>query len=190
MGSVFYDLPGISWIMRYLVRAIRVQVTAFRRTAPELDEAVAGLRKGDCIVVFPEGRLRRKEEILLGSFGQGAWRILKQVPQTPVVCVWIEGGWGSYSSYAGGKPMQGKRLDCRRPIDVALAEPTVLSPDLLANQEATRAALRRGVLECRLHLGLPVPQDEPDRNRRQQPRQTMFTKSTHNHTTFAHTSGI
>ena len=97
---------------------------------------------------------------MLGSFGQGAWRILKEVPQTPVVCVWIEGGWGSFSSYAGGKPMQGKRLDWRRPIDVALAAPVVLSPEILASQEATRAELRRAVLECRRFLGLEPVADE------------------------------
>ncbi len=156
MLSVFYDLPGIRWLMRSLVRAIRVPMTPFRRTAPELDEAIAGLRGGDCIVVFPEGRLRRRAEVLLGSFGQGAWRILKEVPQTPVVFVWIEGGWGSFSSYAGGKPMQGKRLDWRRTIDVALSEPVVLAPEVLADQQATRDELRRSVLACRRYLGLDV----------------------------------
>jgi 1-acyl-sn-glycerol-3-phosphate acyltransferase len=165
MLSVFYDLPVVRWLMRYLVRAIRVPITPFRRTAPELDEAVAGLRQGDCIVVFPEGRLRRRPEVVLASFGQGSWRILREVPQTPVVFAWIEGGWGSFSSYAGGKPMQGKRLDRRRKIAIALSLPTVVAPEILADQQATRDELRRSVLSCRRYLGLeaeePATAQEP-----------------------------
>src|SRR5262249_12636548 len=137
------------------------QRAVVRREAPELAEAVAALRAGDVVVVFPEGRLRRTAETLLGPFGQGVWRILKEAPDTPVVVCWIEGGWGSYLSYCGGPPTQNKRLDRRRPIDVAVAAPTPLPPEVLADQHATRAYLRRACLECRRPLGLEVPADVP-----------------------------
>jgi 1-acyl-sn-glycerol-3-phosphate acyltransferase len=158
MTSAFYDLPGIRWMMVHLVRAIRVQAAAFRREAPELREAVAVLRRGGCVLLFPEGRLRRREDQILMPFGQGAWHILKELPQTPVAVCWIEGGWGSWASYRGGPPMKNKRLDFRRRIDIYVDEPRPLDAAVLADHRPTRAYLRRACLECRRRLGLPVPE--------------------------------
>jgi 1-acyl-sn-glycerol-3-phosphate acyltransferase len=163
MTSLYYDLPVIRWIMVHLIHGIRVELGRFRREAPELREAVAALRQGDCVLVFPEGMLRRRADQLPRPFGQGVWHILREVPQTPVVVCWIEGGWGSWSSYFNGPPMTNKPLDWRRPIAVALAEPRAIDPSVLADQRATRAYLRRAVLECRRYLGLEVPEeDKPD----------------------------
>ncbi len=161
MTSVFYDLPVIHWLMAHLVHAIRVQASAFRREAPELQEAVRVLRQGGCVLLFPEGALRRREDQPLMPFGQGAWHILKELPQTPVVVCWIEGGWGSWASYRGGPPMKNKRLDFRRRIDIFVDEARPLDAAVLADHHATRADLRRACLECRCRLGLPTP-DEPE----------------------------
>jgi 1-acyl-sn-glycerol-3-phosphate acyltransferase len=160
MTSVFYDLPVIRWLMVHAVGAIRVQKGAFRREAPELREAVARLRGGGCVLLFPEGILRRKEEQILMPFGQGVWHILRELPQTPVVVCWIEGGWGSFASYRGGPPMKHKSLDWRRRIDIAVSEPRVLDAAVLADHRTARAALRRTCLECRVWLGLPVLEEE------------------------------
>jgi 1-acyl-sn-glycerol-3-phosphate acyltransferase len=157
MTSLFYDLPVMRWFMAHVVGAIRVQQAGFRREAPELGEAVEVLHGGGALLLFPEGMLRRTPEPGLRRFGQGVWHILHEVPDTPVVVCWIEGGWGSYSSYAGGPPMTNKRLDWRRPIDVAVGLPQVLDPALLADPLATRRYLMRACLECRRYLGLEVP---------------------------------
>ena len=157
MTSDFYDLPVIRWLMVHVVKAIRVERKRFRRQAPELEEAIAVLRRGGCVLLFPESFLRRKEEVPLRQFGQGLWHILRAVPGTPVVAFWIEGGWGSYASYAGGRPMQGKGLDWWRPIDVAVAEPQVLNGDVMADHRTARRYLMRACLEARRHLGLEVP---------------------------------
>src|SRR5262249_54904465 len=138
---------------------IRVQDATFRREAPELQEAIEVLRRGDCVLLFPEAILRRKEELMLRQFGRGVWHILRAVPQTPVVVCWIEGGWGSYTSYKNGPPMPHKSLDWRRKIDIAVTEPQVLEPSLLADQRATRRYLMRVCREARGFLGLPVPPD-------------------------------
>jgi 1-acyl-sn-glycerol-3-phosphate acyltransferase len=159
MSSLYYDLPVISWLMRRVVRAIRVQAARFRREAPELAEAVGVLHKGGCVLVFPEGMVRRREDQTLRLFGRGVWHILSQAPQTPVVVCWIEGGWGSYGSFQGGPPFKNKRLDRGRPINVAMSEPLLLGPELLADHRATRHYLMRACLECRRHLGLDVPLD-------------------------------
>ncbi|MSR31449.1 MAG: hypothetical protein EXR99_08090 [Gemmataceae bacterium] len=156
MTSSFYDLPGISFLVRRVVRAIRVEDSTFRRTAPELEQAKEALKRGECLVIFPEGRLRRREEQILGSFGQGIWHILKELPDTPVVPVWIEGGWGSYTSRFHGPPMVNKSMDWFRKIDVVVGEPRILPPEILDDHRSTRIYLQKACLNYRSFLGLPA----------------------------------
>jgi 1-acyl-sn-glycerol-3-phosphate acyltransferase len=141
-------------MMVRVVRAIRVERSAFRREAPELQEAIAALDRGECVAIFPEGFLKRRADQGLRQFGQGVWRILRERPTVPVIVCWIEGGWGSYTSYYNGPPTVNKRLDWWRPIAVAIGEPQVLDPALLEDQRATRSYLMRTCLEQRNYLGL------------------------------------
>jgi 1-acyl-sn-glycerol-3-phosphate acyltransferase len=157
MTSVFYDLPVMRWLMGHVVRAIRVPAATFRREAPELRDAVAVLRRGGCVLIFPEAILRRRDDVLLRPFGQGVWHVLQELPETPVLVCWIEGGWGSFASYKGGPPLKGKWPDLLRRIDLAVGEPRPLPPEVLADQKATRHYLMRACLECRRYLGLEVP---------------------------------
>jgi 1-acyl-sn-glycerol-3-phosphate acyltransferase len=157
MTSVFYDLPIIRWSMVHIVGAIRVPSAGFRREAPELRDAVAVLRRGGCVLIFPEAQLRRREDQLLRLFGQGVWRILQELPETPVAVCWIEGGWGSFTSYFNGPPLRGKRPDWARRINIAVEKPHAIDPAILADQHATRQYLMRACLECHRYLGLPVP---------------------------------
>jgi 1-acyl-sn-glycerol-3-phosphate acyltransferase len=163
MNSIFFDHWLLRWAMIYLADAIRVQESGFRREVPELKDAVAALDAGKCLVIFPEGRLRRKEELPLRMFGQGVWHILCERPSTPVVVCWIEGGWGCYFSYFNGLPTKNKRIDIRRPISIGVNAPQMLSADLLAEQRATRLYLMEQCLGARKYLGLEViatPQTE------------------------------
>jgi 1-acyl-sn-glycerol-3-phosphate acyltransferase len=155
MTSKFYDKRGISWLMRYVFNTIRVPETTFRREAPEIQDAIAGLERGETVLIFPEGWLKRKEEQTIRRFGQGIYQILREKPTTPVVVCWIEGGWGSYMSYAKGPPMVNKRLDFRRPIRIGISEPEVLSLDLLHDGLATRRHLMQACMHARTYLGLP-----------------------------------
>jgi 1-acyl-sn-glycerol-3-phosphate acyltransferase len=159
MTSRFYDLPVINWLMKHVVKAIRVPLAPFRREAPELQLAVEELKHGGCMLLFPEGILRRSEDRVLRLFGQGVWHILREVPDTQVVVCWIEGGWGSYCSYRGGSPMTNKKIDFWRRIDIAIEEPQVVPAEILADQRATRRYLMRACLQARRHLGLPVLED-------------------------------
>ena len=154
MTSNFFDIRGIRWIMVHLVRAIRVEASAFRRDVPELDVAIERLDQGRCVVIFAEGWMRRKEEMPLRHFGQGVWRILSARPETPVVVCWIEGNWGSYFSHKGGPPTKNKKFDLRRHIDIVISEPHTLPPDVLEDHQATRGRLMRECLALRQVLGL------------------------------------
>ena len=167
MTSLFFDIPVLHWLMTRVVHAIRVPVSAYRREAPELNEAIAVLDRGDALLLFPEGMLRRKDELTLRLFGQGIWRILCDRPEVPVVACWVEGGWGSYMSYKGGPPLKNKRPDFWRPIRIGVSEPIQIDHELLKDHRATRAFLMRACFEARRHLGLAVPtpsipDDEPE----------------------------
>jgi 1-acyl-sn-glycerol-3-phosphate acyltransferase len=157
MTSDFYDLPVIRFLMRRVFEAIRVQASGFRREAPELGKAISRLDKGGCVAIFPEGRMRRAPEMWLRMFGRGVWHILKERPETPVIVCWIEGNWGCYFSYFNGKPTVNKRLDRRRPIDVAVGPPQQVPAEVLADPRATRLYLMRECLQARGYLGLEVP---------------------------------
>jgi 1-acyl-sn-glycerol-3-phosphate acyltransferase len=154
MISKVYDKPFISWLMRKL-RAIRVEDSLFRREAPELQIAIQALKDGDGVMIFPEGWLRRKEEVPMKRFSRGVWQILKACPDVPVYAFWVEGGWGSYFSFKDGEPMKNKKLDIRRKIRIAGLEGRKVDPKILEKHLQTRALLMEWVLEARALLDLP-----------------------------------
>jgi 1-acyl-sn-glycerol-3-phosphate acyltransferase len=160
MLSTYYDL----WFWRWLLSRcgiIRVLWSNYRHEAPELNDAVKALDRGECVLIFPEAWLARRPD-QLRRFAQGVWHILRARPQTPVVCCWIEGGWGSFTSHAGGPPMHNKWLDFRRPIDVGISAPVVVDHALLEDGTATRRHLRDLCAAARQHVGRePVDLGEP-----------------------------
>jgi 1-acyl-sn-glycerol-3-phosphate acyltransferase len=153
LTSEIFDIPVMRFLGTHVVPVIRVE-HRYRREAPELTEAIAALDRGEAVLIFPEGQMRKREDWSLHPFGRGVWHILKERPETPVLVCWIEGGWGSYVSYYNGFPTRNKHLDFRRPIDVAIRAPEVLSADLLADHRATRNYLMRTCAEARRILGL------------------------------------
>ena len=130
-----------------------------KKDAPEIREAIAALDRGECVVIFPEGYLRRSEERVLRRFGQGIWQILQARPDMPVYACWIEGGWGSYMSYFNGPPTKNKpKKDVRRPVGIGVSAPTTIAPEELAQHLRTRIHLMNLVLAARENLGLtPLP---------------------------------
>ncbi len=155
MTARFYNVWFIRPLLKYVFRVIVVPETAMKRDTPEVDGAIAALERGEVVVIFPEGYLRRKE-VPLRRFGQGVWRILAARPSTPVVPCWIEGGWGSKFSYKDGPPgAKGKKMDLRRKIDVGVGTAEVVPTEVLASGIATRIHLMNRVSAARQHLGLP-----------------------------------
>lgn len=156
MASGFYDLPVMRWLMFRVFRTIRVVDKTVARETPEIETAVAALDAGHCVVLFPEGYLRRTEDQVIRRFGQGVWQLLKARPQTPVVACWIEGVWGSYFSHFNGPPTKNKKLDFRRPIEIGVSVPVVIPAEHLGGHLASRVYLMNVVLAARAHLGLPA----------------------------------
>lgn len=154
MTSRFYDQPIIRRLM-ISFGVIRVPEKALKKDAPELREAIAALERGECVVIFPEGYLRRTEERPLRRFGQGVWQILQARPDTPIFACWIEGSWGSFMSYFNGLPTKNKKKDVRRPIGIGMSAPITIPPEELEEHLRTRIHLMNVVLAAREHLGLP-----------------------------------
>lgn len=174
MTAKYYDLPVMRFLMKHVVGTIRVPVVDRRAEAPELAAMIDALDKGHCLLMFPEGKLRREGDPELSYFNQGLWRVLHARPATPVVCCWIENAWGSYFSYKDGPPMKGKSWDWFRPIQIAVAEPEVLPAETLATHQATRRYLTDKVGNLKeLAAGRPalqvvepeVPPPEPETKR-------------------------
>lgn len=167
--SVYYDKPGLRFLLKNIINCIRVQEVARRKERPpEFDEVVKRLDQGECLIIFPEGQLRKRDDEALKHFGQGIWHILKDRPLTPVVPIWIEGGWGSFVSYAGGTPPMVRKhmlMDWNRKITIVLGEPIVLDSAILQTQQMTRKYLMDTVLGLRRYLPrngvAPGPKSQP-----------------------------
>lgn len=159
MTSTFYDKAGLKFVVKEIFRTIRVaDISRRKETPPELQEAAERLEHGECVLLFPEGRMRREDNELLKHFGQGVWYILKARPDTPIVPLWIEGGWGSFASYANGTPPavnKSFRLDWNRRITVVMGEPIRIDPPLLEEHQTTRKYLMDCVLALRKFLPRP-----------------------------------
>ena len=111
-------------------------------------------------MIFPEARLRKKEDQLLFPFGQGIWHILNQLPETPIVPIWVEGAWGSYASYYKGDPFVNKSMDFLKEIKIVAGEARVIPKELLAEHRLTRKYLQEVVLENRTIIGLKNTESE------------------------------
>lgn len=155
MTARFYDLPVIRRLM-VAFGVIRVPEKAIKKDTPEIKEAIAALDRGECVVIFPEGYLRRSEDRFLRRFGQGIWQILQARPNTPVYACWIEGAWGSYTSYFNGRPMKHKRLDFQRLLQIGVSEAVTISSDVLDEHLKTRLHLMNRVIAARSWLKLPA----------------------------------
>jgi 1-acyl-sn-glycerol-3-phosphate acyltransferase len=154
MTSRFYDLP----VMRQLMISfgvIPVTERKIKKETPEIGLAIAALERGECLVVFPEGYLRRTEEQPLRRFGRGLWQILQAHPNVPVFACWIEGGWGSFTSYWNGSPTKNKKLDYGRTVNVAVSPAAIVPAETLADHMETRYFLMNLVGAARGYLNLP-----------------------------------
>lgn len=154
MTSRFYNLPILRRLM-VSFGVIQVTEKAIKKDTPEIREAIAALDRGECLVIFPEGYLRRTEEQPLRRFGRGIWQILQARPHIPIFACWIDGGWGSYTSYWNGPPTKIKKLDFRRPLGVGVSPAISVTPELLIDHMQTRFYLMNLVSAARTHLAIP-----------------------------------
>jgi 1-acyl-sn-glycerol-3-phosphate acyltransferase len=92
-----FDKRGLGWALRRIH-----QIPVQRNTtdaATSLDAAVAALRAGECVAVFPEGTISLDLEPMAGKTGVARLAATSGVPVTPV------GLWGAHRVlFKGRKP--------------------------------------------------------------------------------------
>jgi 1-acyl-sn-glycerol-3-phosphate acyltransferase len=161
MTESFYKLWFLRPILKHVFHVIVVRESVVRREAPELQQAIEALARGECVVLFPEGYLRRKVDVELRRFAQGVWRILLAAPNTPVMACWIEGAWGTKYSWRNGPPGKNKHMDFRTLIRVGFTSPEIVPAQVMSDSMATRIYLMNQVSNARTHVELePLAQFE------------------------------
>lgn len=100
----FFEIP----LVRYLMKQAKVIPICGAKEDPELlarafDQISAELRDGEIVCIFPEGTITRDGEI--GQFRTGVEKIVAR-DSVPVIPMAIQGLWGSFFSFGGGKAMK------------------------------------------------------------------------------------
>ncbi len=111
-----YRMPGVRPLMS-LVDAFEVpDMSAHSRDAQAkvlamIDSVVERLNAGDCMLIYPSGRLQRGNQEVVGA-ARAVHEIVARCPQVNVVLVRTRGVWGSMFSCAetGAPPKLGGRV--------------------------------------------------------------------------------
>jgi long-chain-fatty-acid--[acyl-carrier-protein] ligase len=101
--------PLFLWLMTRL-RAVRIPdlntsgPQAREQVFAGIEEVMAALKQGDCVLLYPSGRISRGNLEQIGG-NSGAATIIHGVPEARIVLVRLRGLWGSrYSRALGGAP--------------------------------------------------------------------------------------
>ncbi len=127
-----------------------------------IDQCIEALRKGDNLILYPGGRLKREHfEDLRGN--SGVTRIVEALPDVRVVMVRTQGLWGSSFSWAHGtNPSVGRTL--KHGLGGLLLSGTFFAPrrhvtmELIESDDFPRAGTRNEInryLEAVLNRGAP-----------------------------------
>ena len=140
------NLRGLRW----LFRMARVIPIAPKKENPQLfhaafEEIDRALQNGELVGIFPEGKCTRNGK--LNIFKSGVEHILKRRP-VPVIPISLQGLWGSFFSYAHGKPM--RSLPRRMFSPVQLIAGPAMSP--LAKASEMRNVISTLSISNRPHL--------------------------------------
>lgn len=140
MYKPIFEIPLLNFIFR-TGRAIPI-------CSPKEDEKIysaaleaiaEGLRQGDLLCIFPEGKLSRDGE--LDKFRPGIERIIERTP-VPVVPMALQGLWGSFFSHSGSGVFT-------RPFRRFWSRISIVAADPVPAQAVSAAALRDKVLALR-----------------------------------------
>lgn len=144
MDHRIYNTKGLHWFFK-VAKAIPI---CSPKEDPQVYEAAFKtidqvLKEGDIIGIFPEGKLTRDGNI--NEFRPGIERILQENP-VPVLPVALQGLWGSFFSYHGGKILarSAKRFWSRVNM---IVEPVVHAKDASAISLEQKVKAMRGEIQ-------------------------------------------
>jgi acyl-[acyl-carrier-protein]-phospholipid O-acyltransferase/long-chain-fatty-acid--[acyl-carrier-protein] ligase len=107
-----------------VLRAVGCIPITARKAKDAMRDAVARIRAGEIVCLFPEGELSRSGSLLRIRRG---YEIIARQAEAPVVPVWLDRLWGSIFSYKGGRFFTKMPSAIPYRVMVAFGEP--LSPE-------------------------------------------------------------
>ncbi len=122
-------------VLGFLLRAVGAIPVSNRRSKDAIRTAVAHLKAGEAVCIFPEGQLTRTGSLLELKRG---YELIARQAGCPVLPVVMDGLWGSIFSFEGGRYFTKWPARLPRPIRVAFGE--CLAPDA-ADPSALRQAM-------------------------------------------------
>src|SRR3954462_15448355 len=87
-------------ILNPFLRAVSCIPITGRKAKDGMREAIARIRAGEVVCLFPEGELSRTGSLLRLRRG---FEIIARQAEAPIVPVWLDQLWGSIFSYEGGR---------------------------------------------------------------------------------------
>ena len=124
-------------ILNPMLRAVSCIPITGRKARDGMREAVARIRAGEIVCLFPEGELSRTGSLLRLRRG---YEIIARQAEAPVVPVWLGQLWGSIFSYEGGRFFTKWPKSIPYQVRVAFGEP-------LSADEADIATVREQLLK-------------------------------------------
>ncbi|HEX4639793.1 MAG TPA: AMP-binding protein [Chthoniobacterales bacterium] len=124
-------------LLNPVLRAVSCIPITGRKAKDGMREAVARIRAGEIVCVFPEGELTRIGSLLRLRRG---FEIIARQAEAPVVPVWLDQLWGSIFSFEGGRFFTKLPKAIPYRVTVAFGEP-------LSADEADIATVREQLLK-------------------------------------------
>jgi acyl-[acyl-carrier-protein]-phospholipid O-acyltransferase/long-chain-fatty-acid--[acyl-carrier-protein] ligase len=126
-----------NWFLHPLLRAIGCIPITSRKAKDGMRDAIARIREGEIVCLFPEGELSRTGSLLRIRRG---YEIIARQAEAPVVPVYLDRLWGSIFSFEGGRFFTKMPKAVPYRVMVAFGEP--LSPE-----KADIATIREALLK-------------------------------------------
>jgi 1-acyl-sn-glycerol-3-phosphate acyltransferase len=139
------------WLAGPAISATNSVVVGYRGRSGALDEAVARLRSGEYLAVFPEGGVSRSFKVR--ECKSGAVRMAAEAG-VPIIPVSV---WGAHRLLTRGHGFSPRRA-WRAPVRVNVGEPLQVPPDIDAEGATAelRSRLQAGIDACMADFPLPA----------------------------------
>jgi len=147
-----FDRAGVGWLMRQMRH---IPVDRFGRAADSFDAAVAALRRGEIIGLFPEATISLSFVPMAAKSGAARMALAADAPLIPAAI------WGTQRILTKGRPHNFRR---RVPITIVVGEPIPYQPDDDPVEITKRLMDRIGrLLEAAQEIYPDQPAGEEDR---------------------------
>ncbi|HLF66455.1 MAG TPA: MFS transporter, partial [Gammaproteobacteria bacterium] len=112
----FYEHRLLHWLFK-LAHAIPVKEGEYEMTLQAFERVRESLREGHIVCIFAEGSITRTGQLL--PFHKGFERIMKNMPDVPIIPVYIDELWNSIFAFRDNRVIW--KLPRRMPIRVSIA---------------------------------------------------------------------